>query len=388
MDSKLTNDEINKAKLNTYILLGNTGNGKSTLVNLLCKANAKVSHSQQSVTSTISSYYGKIDNSEYFCVIDTPGFSDFNGINKDKENYESIKLYLISNNLKIKGIYIICNFQNERFNEAEQKCVKAISDIFPIKNFWDFVTIIFSHYFDKGKDSRIKIKKSNDFQNSLKITKEKLIKDVCDRNEIDSVSQDKINTLFVDIYNDIEEVQKNDLDEEELEELKKNIDGKKKENEKSYNILIKDIKEKMKKLPLYDEVKFFDNMKITLYEENHTGFLDSYDLYEAYIEKRFFYLNGNIVSCDIKLKTKPKFTKNVNKILKNSLQDFILPTAIVGAGYVSFPLLYFLGSTKKGNEQKDKGILSTMCLGFFRLRKLILGEEYQKNKFKSKIFDN
>lgn len=110
MDSKLTNDEINKAKLNTYILLGNTGNGKSTLVNLLCKANAKVSHSQQSVTSTISSYYGKIDNSEYFCVIDTPGFSDFNGINKDKENYESIKLYLISNNLKIKGIYIIMQF--------------------------------------------------------------------------------------------------------------------------------------------------------------------------------------------------------------------------------------------------------------------------------------
>ncbi len=391
MNSKLTNEEIIKAKLNTYILLSISGNGKSTLVNLLCKANAKVSNSQQSVTSEVTSYNGKLDNGEYFCIVDTPGFFDYKGINKDKENYESIKSYLISNNLLIKGIYILCNFQNERFNDAEQKCVKAISDIFPIKNFWNFVTIVFTHYFDKGLNSRVKIKKSNDFQNSLKITKEKLIKDICDRNKIDSVSQDKIKTIYVDIYNDIEEEEKNinkyNLDEEELEDFEKNLNNKKAENEKSYNELTKDIKEKNKKPPLYDKVEFFDNIKATLYEENHSTFLESYDLYEAYIEKRIFYLNGNVVSCDIKLKSEPKFVRNVNKLLKNFKEEYFVPLAIGCTAYVSLPLLYLYGANE--NKENNKGIIKNIIVGFNAINKIFISnDEYLKNQLKNKIFDN
>ena len=151
-ESKFSQDEIEKAKKNTFILLGNTGNGKSTITNLLCKSKAQVSGSKMSVTKTADSYYGKIDNENYFCIIDTPGFS-YKGGNVHN-NYETIKNYLIDSKSLIKGIYVICNFQNERFNDAEQKCVKAISDLFPLKNFWDYIAIIFTHYYNKGNDNR------------------------------------------------------------------------------------------------------------------------------------------------------------------------------------------------------------------------------------------
>ena len=312
-EPQFSEDEIDKAKKNTFILLGNTGNGKSSLTNLLCKSKAKVSSEKKSMTQKADSYFGKLDSNNYFCVIDTPGFSDSEG--KDSENYETIKNYLIDSKLLIKGIYIICNFQDERFNEAEQKSVKAISDLFPLKNFWNYVTIIFTHYFNKGCDSRVKIKNSQVFQESLKQTKEKLMKDAYERNYIDIISHDRINTLYIDIYNDIEENNINlnnsdNLDDDEKEELESLI-KKKKENERAYNELAKDIKNKISQDPLYDKVIIEEKQKVTLFEEIKNG--TSYALYDAEIEKRLFYLGNELLALDLKLISEPIFRKNTNK---------------------------------------------------------------------------
>lgn len=258
----------------------------------MCKSNAKVSNSKQSVTTEAKPYYGKVDDANYICIVDTPGFNDNGGEEKDKNNYESIKDFLVDEKALIKRIYIVCDFQSVRFGKSEQTCVKAISELFPLKNFWNYVTIIFTHYFDKGCDSRLKIKKSKVFQDSLKQSLEQLIQDICkDNGDIDTISYNKIKILYVDIYDDVEKIieDSKDLDDEEREELEESIKKKKTENERSFKELIKDIKDKMNNLPLYDEVKIVKNVKVILYEENNSTVFSSYNLYDAEIERKLFY---------------------------------------------------------------------------------------------------
>ena len=379
-ESKFSADEIEKAKKNTFILLGNTGNGKSTVTNLLCKSKAEVTQSKISVTKKAESYYGKLDDGNYFCIIDTPGFSDSGG--KDRENYESIKNYLIDSKSLIKGIYVICNFQDERFNDAEQKSVKAISDLFPLQKFWNYVSIVFTHYFNKGCDSRVKIKNSGVFKDSLKQTKEKLIQDICKRNCIDPISEDKINTLYVDIYDNIQENNINDLDDDEKEEELESLNKKKKENEKAYKELIKDLKNKIIQNPLYDKVEIIPNEKVTLYEKNDKTTFTSYNLYDTEIEKRLFYLNNELLALDLRQKNEPKFRENVNKLLHdiksvfiiNKKLDYILDEKAIGLMFsISFSL-YNIYSR-----------FSFISLNSKKFKELFL-KEYEEIKKKESIF--
>lgn len=382
-----TNDQIKIALSNTFILLGNTGNGKSTITNLLCKSNAKVSQSKQSVTNEAKSYYGKIDDANYINVVDTPGFNDNGGEEKDKNNYELIKDYLVDTKSFIKGIYIVCDFQSVRFGKSEQICVKAISEIFPLKNFWNYVTIVFTHYFDKGCDSRLKIKKSKVFQDSLKQSLEQLIQDISKDNEdIDKISYDKIKILYADIYDDVEKVieDSKNLDDEEREELEEMIKKKKSENERSYKELIKDIKDKMNNTPLYDEVKIDKNVKVILYEENHSTILASYNLYDAEIERRCFFFNKKLLSIDIKLNYEPIFRENVNKFLHdatNIIKPILFGATIGYLGVITIPYFYF-----KSGEEKNTSVLHQVALGFSKIYKFISPEEHEKEKMKKKLF--
>ena len=375
-ESQFSKDEIEKAKKNTFILLGNTGNGKSTIANFLCKSNAEVSQTKMSVTKEANCYYGKIDDNKtddnnYFCIIDTPGFSDTEG--NDHKNYENIKNYLIDSNYNIKGIYVICNFQDERFNDAEQKCVKAISDLFPLKNFWDFITIIFTHYYNKGLKSREDIIQSQEFQDSFKKIIEKLIQEVCERNCIDIISYEKINTLYVDIYNDKEENNfiLNDLDDDEKEEYLRRTTNKKEENKRSYDELINDIKTKINQPPLYDTVTIILNDKAYLFEERN----NKYDLYEGEIETRLFFLNNEMLAFDYRIKNNPRFIKTVNQMWHNFLNIIEIFKKDKNIGLIKSVLFY------------PKVILSNLkqfqSLNLKQLREYYLNE-YDKQQLEQK----
>lgn len=229
------------------------------------------------------------------------------------------------------------------------------------------MTIIFTHYFDKGCDSRLKIKKSKVFQDSLKQSLEQLIQDICkDNGDIVTISYDKIKILYVDIYDDVEKIieDSKDLDDEEREELEESIKKKKTENERSFKELIKDIKDKMNNLPLYDEVKIDKNVKVILYEENNSTVFASNNLYDAEIEKRLFYFKKKVLSIDIKLNYEPKFRENVNKFLHDASKIIkpILVGAFVGyTGVITIPYFYFTSNKEKG---KNTSILSQITLGF------------------------
>lgn len=163
----LTEEEIKKAKENCFILLGKTGTGKTSLLNLLYGGDiGKVGYETKSETK-ISSYYCIKDNFNskefYFSIIDTPGLYDSSGKEKDETMKDLTKNLISKENLKIKGILFLSNFQNERFDYSEIDSLFQYNAFFPLKNFWQHIILIFTHYYgDPDGDSKEEIReKSN-----------------------------------------------------------------------------------------------------------------------------------------------------------------------------------------------------------------------------------
>ena len=78
--NNLNEEDILKAKENGFILIGKTGTGKTSLLNLLFGDDVgKVGYSSKSETKVTSCYYikEKIDDKYiFFSIIDTPGLYD------------------------------------------------------------------------------------------------------------------------------------------------------------------------------------------------------------------------------------------------------------------------------------------------------------------------
>ena len=147
----LTDDEKKMAKENCFILLGKTGTGKTSLLNLLYGGDiGKVGYESKSETS-ISSYYciKEVIDSKTYCysIIDTPGLYDSFGRENDEKMKDYTKDLISKENLKIKGILFLSNFQNERFDYSEIDSLFQYNTFFPLKNFWKHVILIFTHYY-------------------------------------------------------------------------------------------------------------------------------------------------------------------------------------------------------------------------------------------------
>ena len=158
----LTEEEIKKAKENGFILLGKTGTGKTTLLNLIYGDNiGKIGYESKSETN-ISSFFciKKEINSKkfYFSIIDTPGLYDSHGLQNDIIMKDNTKNLISKENIKIKGILFLSNFHNERFDYSEIDSLFQYNAFFPLKNFWEHIILIFTHYYgDPDGDSKEEI---------------------------------------------------------------------------------------------------------------------------------------------------------------------------------------------------------------------------------------
>ena len=82
----------------------------------------------------------------YFCIIDTPGLYDTREFKLMK--FKKKIMVLVSNeNIKIKGLLFLSNFQSERLDASEQSSLIDYDKMFPLKDFWKRIIFVFTHYF-------------------------------------------------------------------------------------------------------------------------------------------------------------------------------------------------------------------------------------------------
>ena len=149
----------------SIITLGETGSGKSSFCNSLFSTQQfLVGHSLDSQTEKVEGKYGENDYKDIF-IIDTPGLNDSEGEQKDNQNIQEMKNY-IKKNPRIKGILMVFNFNDNRLKGSVKKSIKLFYDFFPMKNFWEHVIILFSHY-DK-EDTERKNLLETEFNSKLK----------------------------------------------------------------------------------------------------------------------------------------------------------------------------------------------------------------------------
>jgi GTPase Era involved in 16S rRNA processing len=145
------------------VLLGKTGNGKSTLGNFLLNDNQfKISGNLES--ETVDSLMG-VNYKEDFCVIDTPGLNDSKG--RDQIHYENIIKYI--RDKYITSFLLVFNFQDTRLSSDLQELIKIYCNIFNF-NIFNHMGLVFTKAFAKNEEilNSLISKKKNIFVNDVK----------------------------------------------------------------------------------------------------------------------------------------------------------------------------------------------------------------------------
>ena len=169
---QLNDDEKNEAKQNGFIIAGKAGTGKTTLLNAVFGKEVGIAKvSAKCVTKESKVYYYKLENGKCISLIDTPGSADdeknFGQERIDDIHLEGIAKVISQENIHIKGILFLVNFQNERFDSTEQDALLNYNKTFPLKRFWKSLIIIYSHYYgDEDGESKEEIKELRDETNS------------------------------------------------------------------------------------------------------------------------------------------------------------------------------------------------------------------------------
>ena len=254
----LTFKEKEQAKQNGFVLLGKTGAGKSTLLNAICgKDIAKAEKNLSSVTHQSSIYYYKLENG-------------------------NITNTIRQQNVHIKGILFLVNFQNERFDSDEQEALINYNTIFPLRNFWKHIIIVFTHHFaDPDGDTEEEMKKGREKSNAEIFSN--IMKKV--QSVSDVIDYQNLTIKYFNSYSPI-----------------------KNEKQRTKNKLVKkeleiEINKLCQKEPLFTKIEFIiiDNYKL---EENGKNYLCKVEV------TSFFDLNLFLLKKDVKIISKREIQNN------------------------------------------------------------------------------
>eukprot|EP01084_Bolivina_argentea_P109218 195194_1 len=163
---KYPEEESNKV----VIIIGNTGDGKSTFCNRLSGDQSKfgdkgpfqTSGLSDACTTTISYKKVSIDNND-ICFVDTPGFNDGSG--NDRYHANNICKYLKGCG-GINSFVLIRNSTNCRFDGPFQALLKQYADIFGAECFFSHLIVIATRV-DCNNEQFIKYKQAESLQKNI-----------------------------------------------------------------------------------------------------------------------------------------------------------------------------------------------------------------------------
>lgn len=303
---------------NSFIILGRSGYGKSTT----CKAftgnqKIKISSGKEACTSEVSYYGGTLMNSHYsyyFTMIDTPGLDDSKG--RDQEIYQKLREMLKTKNLKVKGIFLLLNFQTQRFGQSEQDIINKIIELVPVKDFWKYITIIVTHSF--CKNSHKFEEKKNQYKNELnKLLTEKFFLKFFFKYGILGRFQD-INLVFADF-----DEENPSLEDDGAYEIKRIIE----------NSLYKD--------PLFQECREEINENVSVLDYKGDETRKTATLLNCKIKNiKFYGQNGKILN-EIKTIVDKKRVREIEKSELDSGNSFIAGGILGGISFIALAGLAF-----------------------------------------------
>ncbi len=222
--------EKEEGRKNGFILGGKTGTGKSTLINaMMGEEVAEARKDSFSVTTKTAVYYYRLKSGKMITILDTPGLMDTNTSkdpNIDNIHLREIQEKVYKENIQVKGIIFLVNFQNERFDASEQEALINYNKIFPLPNFWEHILVVFTHYFgDPDGDDEEEMKKTRDESNK------KILGTIMERikNISTVIDYNDLTTKYFNSYSPVKtpkQKSKNDKNKEELEVYLENISKK------------------------------------------------------------------------------------------------------------------------------------------------------------------
>lgn len=149
---------MKKENITKILLLGETGVGKSSLGNYIVGKEKFLSQGGGNrVTTEIEGKISERESYKDIFIIDTPGSQDTN--NEDSIFLQQLKNSFQHKNAGVRAICLLMNFNEPRYTSYLQKQIYIYCILFPIKDFWDHVSIVFTkayHYTPAAKYDKIK----------------------------------------------------------------------------------------------------------------------------------------------------------------------------------------------------------------------------------------
>ena len=255
-----TKFDMEECKKNGYLIIGKLGVGKSTFINILCNKELSkvVDRSKSIIIKENNIYYFKLSNGKNISLIEVPDYYEIcyyksEDLSKINNYFNDLLKFIKINNIHLKGIFYLVDFVKERIDSTDIDFLLNIHKIFPLKNLWKKLIIIYTHYYCSPDFETLEEKK-NEQIDSNKEKFSNLMEKVKDDSDI--IDYDKIKVKYFNNHWPSKNIKQQNQNEQ---------------NRKELELLINEFSEKE---PLFTKIEFLNikkpnKTKIKFYDINN-----------------------------------------------------------------------------------------------------------------------